>query len=53
MGPRVIVFMDMNTFFASIEQLDNPQFREKPLAVINGTQGTCIIASLYEARHIK
>ncbi len=50
MWPRAIVFVDMNAFFASIEQLDYPQFRGKPLVVTNGTQGTCIITSSYEAR---
>ncbi len=50
MWPRAIVFVDMNCFFAAIEQLDFPQFQGKPLAVTNGTQGTCIITSSYEAR---
>ncbi len=50
MWPRAIVFVDMNCFFAAIEQLDYPEFKGKPLAVTNGTQGTCIITSSYEAR---
>ena len=41
--PRVIAFVDMNAFFASIEQLDNPEYRGKPIGVTNGKTGTCII----------
>lgn len=40
----------MNAFFASIEQLDHPEWRGRPVAVTNGRQGTCIITSSYEAR---
>ncbi len=47
---KAIVFVDMNAFFASIEQLDHPQLRAKPIAVTNGEQGTCIITCSYEAR---
>lgn len=47
---KAIVFVDMNAFFASIEQLDYPQWRGKPIAVTNGEQGTCIITCSYEAR---
>ncbi len=48
--PRAIVLVDMNAFFASIEQRDRPEWRGRPLAVTNGLQGTCIITSSYEAR---
>ena len=48
--PRAIVLMDMNCFFAAIEQLDCPEWRGRPIAVTNGEQGTCIITSSYEAR---
>jgi DNA polymerase-4 len=47
---RAIILVDMNAFFASIEQLDNPEWRGRALAVTNGKQGTCIITSSYEAR---
>lgn len=36
--------------FASIEQLDNPELRGKPIGVTNGKTGTCIITCSYEAR---
>jgi DNA polymerase-4 len=48
--PRAIALVDMNAFFASVEQLDFPQLREQPVAVTNGERGTCIITSSYEAR---
>jgi DNA polymerase-4 len=50
MWPRAIVFVDMNAFFASIEQRDFPHLKGKPVAVTNGEQATCIITSSYEAR---
>ena len=48
--PRAIALVDMNAFFASVEQHDFPRLREKPVAVTNGERGTCIITSSYEAR---
>lgn len=47
---RAIILIDMNAFFASIEQLDHPELRGRAVAVTNGKQGTCIITSSYEAR---
>jgi DNA polymerase-4 len=47
---RAIILIDMNAFFASVEQLDNPEWRGRALAVTNGKQGTCIITCSYEAR---
>lgn len=45
------LFLDMNAFFASVEQQENPSFRNKPVAVTpvickNG----CIVSPSYEAR---
>jgi DNA polymerase-4 len=48
--PRAIILIDMNAFFASVEQLDNPEWRGRAIAITNGEQGTCIITSSYEAR---
>ena len=47
---RAIILIDMNAFFASVEQLDHPEWRGRALAVTNGKQGTCIITCSYEAR---
>lgn len=48
--PKAILLVDMNAFFAAIEQRDNPVLRNQPVAVINGAKGTCIITCSYEAR---
>jgi DNA polymerase-4 len=48
--PRVIILVDMNCFFAQIEQQDNSFWRNRPVAVTNGRQGSTIITSSYEAR---
>ena len=48
--PRMIALVDMNCFFAAVEQRDHPQWRERPVAVTNGQLGTTIITCSYEAR---
>ncbi len=47
---RAIILVDMNAFFASIEQFDSPALRGRAVAVTNGKEGTCIITASYEAR---
>lgn len=47
---RAIILVDMNAFFASVEQLDEPSLRKKPVVVTNGDKGSCIITASYEAR---
>ena len=46
--PRMIAMVDMNAFFAAIEQHDDPHLAGKPVAVTNGLVGTCVITSSYE-----
>ena len=48
--PRAIILVDMNAFFASVEQRDCPELRGRPVAVTNGEQGSCVITCSYEAR---
>ncbi|MGD0662001.1 MAG: DNA polymerase IV [Syntrophorhabdales bacterium] len=47
---RVIVCVDMDAFFASVEQRDNPALRGKPIAVAGAGERTVITTSSYEAR---
>ena len=50
MSKKIFIHVDMNAFFASIEQRDYPKLLGKPIAVTNGKYGSCIITSSYEAR---
>ena len=47
----MVLFIDMNAFFASVEQQDNPTLRGRPVCVVPlETDWTCCIAASYEAR---
>ena len=47
---RAIALLDMNAFFASVEQRDYPSLLGQPVAITNGMRGSCIITCSYEAR---
>jgi len=46
----MIALVDMNAFFASVEQHDHPEWQALPIAITNGVIGSTIITSSYEAR---
>lgn len=50
--PLRYLFVDMNAFFASVEQQDFPELRGKPVAVVpvKDVRTTCCLAASYEAK---
>ena len=47
---KTIMHVDMNAFFAAVEQQSNPALRGRPIAVTGSEKRSIILTASYEAR---
>jgi DNA polymerase-4 len=50
MDNRIVLHIDMDAFFISVEQRDNPSLRGKPAAVCGSLSRSVVTSATYEAR---
>ncbi len=50
LGTRSVLHIDMNAFFASVEQRANPSLRGRPMAVVGSKHRGVVLSPSYEAR---
>lgn len=50
---RAVLHVDINAFFASVEQQANPELMGKRIAVVGGNGRTVITTASYEAREFE
>jgi len=50
MGRRVVIHIDMDAFFAAVEERDDPALKGKPIGVIGSNARTVLVTSSYKAR---
>lgn len=49
---KTILHVDINSYFATLLQQENPYLRDKPIGVVKGLERTCLIATSKEAKKL-